>query len=125
MKVPSFNCLIWNPRKKLNSPIIDISNYIDIILPNSWFKASKNDIININLTNEEVPIDVLGEECSVHPPNLEPLHDEEVSETLIPSSRSLLKIVERLLQPINMIRKPRILKLGWLVNIHNFINETI
>jgi len=104
--------LIWNPRKKLNSPIIDISNYIDIILPNSWFKASKNDIININLTNEEVPIDVLGEECSVHPPNLEPLHDEEISETLIPSSRSLLKTVERLLQPINMIRKPQILKLG-------------
>jgi len=120
MKVPSFNCLIWNPIKKLNSPIIDISNYIDIILPNSWFKASlvhpkmisSMKVPSFNLTNEEVPVDVLGEECSVHPPNLEPLHDEEISEMLIPSSRSLLKTVERLLQPINMIRKPQILKLG-------------
>ena len=32
MKVPSLSCLIWNPRKKVNSPIIDISNLFVIIL---------------------------------------------------------------------------------------------
>jgi hypothetical protein len=35
MKVPSWSCLIWNPRKYFNSPIIDILNFCIMILLNS------------------------------------------------------------------------------------------
>jgi hypothetical protein len=35
MKVSSWSCLIWNPRKYFKSPIIDISNFCTIILLNS------------------------------------------------------------------------------------------
>jgi hypothetical protein len=35
IKVPSFNYLIWNPRKNFNSPIMDISNLFVMILLNS------------------------------------------------------------------------------------------
>ena len=34
MKVPSFSCLIWSPRKKLSSPIMLISNSLCIHLEN-------------------------------------------------------------------------------------------
>ena len=35
MKVPSFSCLIWSPRKKLSSPIMLISNSLCMHLENS------------------------------------------------------------------------------------------
>jgi hypothetical protein len=35
MNVPSFICLIWNPRKNFSSPIMDISNLLVIVLLNS------------------------------------------------------------------------------------------
>ena len=38
MKMSSLSCLIWRPRKKLNSPILFISNSLGIHLENSFRK---------------------------------------------------------------------------------------
>jgi hypothetical protein len=39
MNVSSLSCSIWKPRKNFNSPIIDISNLLVIILLNSSTQA--------------------------------------------------------------------------------------
>ena len=66
------------------------------------------------MTYEEFLIDDLGEESCIHPPDLEALVDEEVTKAFIPSPRCLLEPVERLVQPINMIRISRVFKPGRL-----------
>ena len=70
-------------------------------------------------------VDDLGEQSSIHPPNLEALVDEEVTKAFIPSPRCLLEPIERLVQPIDMIRISRVLKPERLFNINQLINEAI
>ena len=73
-------------------------------------------------SSSEFLVDDLGEESSFHPPDLEALVEKEVTKTFIPSPWRLLEPVERLVQPINMIRISRVLKLG---SKHQLINKAI
>jgi hypothetical protein len=56
-------------------------------------------------SSSEFLVDDLGEKSSFHPLDLEALVDKEVMKAFIPSPRCLLEPIERLVQPINMIRK--------------------
>ena len=77
------------------------------------------------MTYEEFLVDDLGEESCIHPTDLEAFVDEEVTKAFIPSPRCLLEPIERLVQPIDMIRISRVLKPERLFNINQLINEAI
>ena len=77
------------------------------------------------MTYEEFLIDDLGEESCIHPPDLESFVEKEVMKAFIPSPWRLLEPVERLVQPINMIRISRVLKPERLFNKHQLINKAI
>jgi hypothetical protein len=82
------------------------------ILAHFEISRAKDNIMNINLTNEEFFVDYLCEKSVVHSTNLESRFNEKIPEPLIPCPRSLLESVQRLVQPIDMVRICSIFKTG-------------
>ena len=79
-----------------------------------FVSRAKYNIINIELTYEQLLVNSLGEESGIDLPNLESTVYQQLSKVLIPRTWGLFEAIERLVEAIDMIRKVGILKPGRL-----------
>src|SRR6185295_4739823 len=63
-------------------------------LTKTWVSCTKDNIINIDLTNKQILTNCFSEQSSVNLSNFEALRDKKIPQSFIPSSWSLLKTIK-------------------------------
>ena len=102
-----------------------VRHQLSKLLIKIFVSRTKDNVINIELTYEQLPINSLGEESRVDLPNLESTVYQQLSKVLIPRTWGLFKAIERLVEAIDMVRKVRVLKPGRLSHIHQLTKRAI
>src|SRR6185312_8594288 len=83
-----------------------------------FFSRTKDNVININLTNKEIFFYFLSKESRIGFAHYKAVLEKEFPEAFIPCSRSLLKPIERLMELVHMVGMLGIFKTRGLLNIY-------
>jgi hypothetical protein len=85
----------------------------------------KYHVIDIYLAYKQITITSLSKESRISFPNLESVRNKKISKAFIPCSWGLLKSIERLIEPIDVVRIPIILEDRGLFHIYFFLDWSI
>jgi hypothetical protein len=95
------------------------------LLTRLLISRTKYDVIDIYLAYKKITITSLSKESRIGFPNLESARNNEISKAFIPCSWGLLKSIERLREPVDVVEIPVILEARGLFHIHFFLDWSI
>ena len=101
------------------------SHQLSKLLIEQFVSRAKYNIIDIELTYEQLPVNPLGEESRIDLPNLEPTVYQQLPKVLIPRMWGLFEAIECLVEAIDMVRKVGVLKPGRLSHIHQLTKRAV
>jgi hypothetical protein len=102
-----------------------LHHYPVILLTRLLISRTKYYVIDIYLAYKQITITSLSKESRISFPNLESIINKKISKAFIPCSWGLLKSIERLREPLDVVVIPVILEARGLFHIYFLLDWSI
>jgi hypothetical protein len=117
-----FGLLDLKSKKECENPyhghLKPIRHYFAKLTTKRFVSRNKYNIVNIDLTYKQIFTHFSSEESRVGLTNFKTIFNKEVSKAFISCCWCLLKLIEHLMEFIDMVKISFTFKVGWLLHIH-------